>query len=271
MDDTLRRHDGDIGELSGAARTAALGALVADLRSPDPVVRDEGAYGAAVRWIPGLDALERRWLGDRTAELFDDPGIQARAFAPLVLARLVDAGVWRQEWWEAFAGWYPGETDLRGYDSELGWVHAAAHGADLLAALARRPEQDPAPLFELVVARLLADTGQVFDAQEDDRIARALAQLLCRPGLAAAGSVGWLDAVSAAFRTGEPGPVPPWASNAMRTLRMLYLLVDRGLLAPGGDGPPSTVTHREAVLDALAATLAIVTPYLPSPSGRDQV
>jgi hypothetical protein len=57
----------------------------------------------------------------------------------------------------------------------------------------------------------------------------------------------------------------------MRTLRMLYLLADRGLLAPGGNGPPGTVTHREAVLDALAATLAIVTPGLPSPSGRDQV
>lgn len=271
MDDTLQRHDGDIGELAGAARAAALDALVVDLRSPDPVVRDEGAYATAVRWIPGLDAAERRLLGDRTAGLFDDPGIQARAFAPLVLARIVDAGDWQQEWWEAFAGWYPGETDLRGYDTTLGWVHAAAHGADLLAALGRRPQQDALPLLELAVARLLAGTGHVFDAQEDDRIARALAQVLCRPGLGVAESVGWLDAVSAAFRTGEPGPVPPWASNTMRTLRMLYLLADRGLRTHGGDGRPSTVTQREAVLDALAATLAIVTPYLSSPSGRDQV
>lgn len=271
MDDVLRPHDGDIGELPGAATAAALEALVLDLRSPDPAVRDERAYATAVRWIPGLDAVERRWLGDRTAGLFDDPGIQARAFAPLVLARIVDAGDWRQEWWEAFAGWYPGETDLRGYDTTLGWVHAAAHGADLLAALAQRAQQDPVPLFELAVARLLADTRQVFDAQEDDRIARALARILCRPGLGVAESVGWLDVVAAAFRTGEPGPVPPWASNTMRTLRMLYLLADRGLLTPGGDGPPSTVTQREAVLDALAATLTIVTPCLPSPSGRDQV
>ena len=271
MDNELRHHDGDIGELSGAARAAALEALVMDLRSPDPVVRDEQAYVTAVRWTPGLDTAERRWLGDRMAQLFDDPDIQARAFAPLVLARIVDAGDWRQEWWEAFAGWYTGETDLRGYDPVLGWVHAAAHGADLLAALARRPQQSPEPLLALIVARLLADTGQVFDAQEDDRIARALARILCRPGLGAAESVGWLDSVAVAFRTGEPGPVPPWASNTMRTLRMLYLLVDRGLLTPGEDGPPSTVTHREAVLDALTATLAIVTPYLPSPPGRDQV
>ncbi|WP_105973477.1 DUF2785 domain-containing protein [Streptomyces geranii] len=269
MDDESRRHDGDIGELAGAARAAALDALVADLRSPDPVVRDERAYGAVVRWTPGLDAAERRWLGDRMAGLFDDPEVQARAFAPLVLARIADAGEWRREWWEAFAGWYPGESDLRGYDTTLGWVHAAAHGADLLAALAQRREQEPGPLLELAVARLLANTGHVFDAQEDDRIARALARILCRPGLGVAESVGWLDAIAAAFRTGEPGPVPPWASNTMRTLRMLYLLTDRGLLTPAGDGPPSTVAQREAVLDTLAVTLAIVTPYLPSPSERD--
>lgn len=115
-------------------------------------------------------------------------------------------------------------------------MYAAAHGADLLAALARRPQQEPAPLIELAVARLLADTDHVLDAQEDDRIARAL------PRFCAGRGSGWPN-----------------------------LLTDRGLLAPGGDGPPSTVTHREAVLDALAATLAIVTPCLPSPSGRDQV
>ncbi|WP_239149387.1 hypothetical protein [Streptomyces sp. SID12501] len=169
MDDPSWQHDGDIGELSGAARAAALDAPVAGLRSPDPVVRDERAYGTAVRWIPGLDAAERRWLGERTAGLFDDPGTQARAFASLVVARIADAGDWRQEWWEAFAGWRPGETDL--------------------------PVYDP---------------GHVFDAREDDRNARGPARVLCRPGLGADWSVGRLDAVSAAFRMGEPEPpVPP--------------------------------------------------------------
>ncbi|MDW4905545.1 DUF2785 domain-containing protein [Streptomyces sp. ADMS] len=156
MDDRLQRHDADISELPGAARAAALDALVVDLRSRTPPCATSGSYVTAVRWIPGLDAAERRWVGDRTAGLFDDPGVQARAFAPLALAlaRIVDAGDWRREWWEAFAGWYPGETDLRGYDPVLGWVHAAAHGADLLAALARRPQQDPEPLIELAVARV---------------------------------------------------------------------------------------------------------------------
>ncbi|MFF3465892.1 DUF2785 domain-containing protein [Streptomyces sp. NPDC002619] len=259
---TSQRYDGDIRELSGPARAVALEALVVDLCAPDPAVRDEGAYRTAVCWIPALDATERYLLGDRVAAHFTDPGVQARAFAPLVLARIVESGAWRQEWWRAFAGWYPAETDLRGYDPVLGWVHAAAHGADLLAALARRPGQEPLALAESAVARLLAPTGHIFDAQEDDRLAYALAQILSHPGLTEAQSAQWLEPVAKAFRTGEPGSVPVWASNTMRTLRMLYVLADRGLSTRNTDEPPHALTHREAVLKALADTLAIVAPYM---------
>jgi hypothetical protein len=173
----------------------------------------------------------------------------------------VESGAWRREWWRAFADWFPAETDLRGYDPVLGWVHAAAHGADLLAALARRPGQEPLALAESAVARLLAPTGHLFDAQEDDRLAYALAQILSHPGLTEVQSAQWLEPVAKAFRTGEPGPVPAWASNTMRTLRMLYVLADRGLSTRNTAEPPHALTHREAVLKALADTLAIVAPY----------
>ncbi|GAA2268597.1 DUF2785 domain-containing protein [Kitasatospora cystarginea] len=259
--DASESRDGDISTLFGPSRVAALDALIADLRSPDPVLRDERAYSRATRWIPALDSAERQYLGDRMAARFSDPAVAARAFAPLVLARIVEAGDWKQEWWSAFADWYPAEADLRGHDPVLGWLHAVAHGADLLAALSRHPGQDPVPLAELAVARLLAATDHLFDAQEDDRLALALARILSHPDLTAAQSARWTDPVAAAFRTGEPGPVPAWASNTMRTLRMLYVLVDRGLRAPAPDGPPRTATHREAVLGALADTLAVVAPY----------
>jgi hypothetical protein len=255
------RYDGDIRALTGAPRAAALDALVEDLRAEDPRIRDDGAYTAAARWIPVLTAAERRELGERVTAHFSHPAVQARTFAPLVLARIAEAGDWREAWWAPFADWYPGERDLRGYDAELGWLHAAAHGADLLAVLARHPGQDPARLAGLAVARLLAPTEHLFDAQEDDRLAYALAQILSHPDLDAKTSTAWLGPVEKAFRTGEPGPVPTWASNTMRTLRMLYLLADRGLRTRNTDEPLHTVTHREAVLEGLAATLAIVAPY----------
>lgn len=249
----------DFRGLVGADRARALDRLVEDLRSPDPVVRDETAYRTAKRWIPELEPAERLHLGDRVSEHFTSPTVQARAFAPLVLAMIADAGDWRPQWWSAFAAWFPAETDLRGYDAELGWLHAVAHGADLLEALSRYPGQDPCLLAELAVARLLAPTDHLFDAQEDDRLAFALARILSHSDLTATRSVQWLAPVAAAFRTGKPGPVPAWASNTMRTLRMLYVLADRGVRESAAS-PPRGLTHRDAVLEALAATLAIVAP-----------
>jgi hypothetical protein len=46
----------------------------------------------------------------------------------------------------------------------------------------------------------------------------------------------------------------------MRTPRMLYVLADRGLSRRNTDEPARPPTHREAVLEALAGTLAIVAP-----------
>ncbi|MFF7971244.1 DUF2785 domain-containing protein [Streptomyces sp. NPDC007905] len=136
-----------------------------------------------------------------------------------------------------------------------------AHGADLLAVLARHSGQPPQPRAQLATARLLAPTEHLFDAQEDDRLAYALAQILSHPDLREADSVRWLSPVAEAFRTGEPGAVPAWASNTMRTLRMLHVLAHRGLSRRNTDEPPCSLTHREAVLEELARTLAIVAPY----------
>jgi hypothetical protein len=49
-----------------------------------------------------------------------DPEIQARSFAALILAALVEHGDFEASWLAAFAAWYPAETDLRGYDPALG-------------------------------------------------------------------------------------------------------------------------------------------------------
>ncbi|GGV06182.1 hypothetical protein GCM10010495_17840 [Kitasatospora herbaricolor] len=138
-----------------------------------------------------------------------------------------------------------------------------AHGADLLGALGRCPQVAPAPLLDLGAARLLAPATHVWDAQEDDRLARAPALVLTRPELTWEESLGWLDAVAADFAAGTPGPVPAYASNTMRTLRMLYLLADRGVRpGPQGVGEAVPLTHRTALLARLAEVLSVVAPFL---------
>jgi Protein of unknown function (DUF2785) len=252
--------DSDFACPDGGVTQELIAELSEALRSPDPVLRDEQAFSVLAEWIPDLDSGQRRRLGDEMAARFTDPEIQARTFAPLILARIVEAGDFDGKWLRAFTRWYPAETDVRGYDPELGWLHAVAHGADLIAAFGCCPQADPAPLLDAAAARLLAPTDYLFAAQEDDRLAHAVALTLTRPELSQALSVGWLDAVRASFEAGEPGPVPTYASNTMRTLRALYILADRGVRPRWNEGEPMPLTCRDAVIQRLADVLALVSP-----------
>ena len=253
LDENLRLPD-------GLSLADAVAELTEALRSPDPVLRDELALTVLVDLAPRLDPAVRRTLGASVEARLHDPEIQARTFAALILAELVSQGEFQSSWLAAFEAWYPAETDLRGYDQKLGWLHAAAHGADLLGAFGRCPHVDPASMLDLAAARLLARTDCVFRDQEDDRLAYAMALTSTRAELTEAQSVGWLDQVAADFEAGEPGPVPPHASNTMRTLRMLYLLADRGVLPPTG-GDPMQFAHPNAVKRRLAEVLSLAAPY----------
>jgi hypothetical protein len=253
--------------------------LLAMLRSADPTERDEVAYLALAHRIgSGAEDGDLVALGDEVALRLKDPEIQTRTFAALILAEVVErdmtsgrataAAVLR--WRDAFAAWYPAERDLRGWDERLGWLHAVAHGADALAQFGRSPRLGRDDLRRLLATgreRMLAETGYVFRDQEEDRLAYALALVLSRAELDTADSVGWLTPVSDTFAAGEPGPVPASATNAMRTLRMLYLHCDRGFLFPEaarGDTTPvvTRVAHPEALKQALADILRLTWPYL---------
>lgn len=255
LDDDLRLPD-------GLSLADAVDELSEALRSPDPVLRDDLALTILPDLVPRLDPGQRRALGDAMAARFQDPEIQARTFAALILAELVGVGEFEPSWLTAFEAWYPAETDLRGYDQKLGWLHAVAHGADLLGAFGRCPRVDPAALLGLAAARLLAPTGHVYRDQEDDRLAYAIALTCTRPELTEAQSVSWLDQVAAEFEALDPGPALPQASNTMRTLRMLYLLADRGVRPSwtGGDDP-MPFAHPEPVKQRLAEVLALTAPF----------
>ncbi|WP_285665863.1 DUF2785 domain-containing protein [Actinorhabdospora filicis] len=239
----------------------AVAAMSADLRSPDPGLRDGKAYAVLATWIGRgvLDAPAMAALGDEMAGRFADPEIQARTFAPLILDCVVSQGVLRPEWTAAFAAWFAAEEDLRGKDPELGWLHAVAHGADLLGTIAGHPEGDPVAMLELGAARLVAPTEFVWRDMEDERLSLALTRALVRPELSEAQATAWLAPVAALFAGRERIRPMPVVSNAMRTLRGVYVTVDRGPMGAGGEVP--RVPHRAVVLDALADTMGVVWPF----------
>ncbi len=85
-----------------------------------------------------------------------------------MLSWVIGRGALDQGWVQAFERWYPAEADLGGYDERLGWLHAVAHGADLIGVLGAdqrvRPERLLAPyasntMRTLQMLYVLADRG----------------------------------------------------------------------------------------------------------------
>ncbi|MEU7690032.1 DUF2785 domain-containing protein [Microbispora hainanensis] len=241
--------------------------LSAMLVSPDPAVRDDHAYTALARWTRDghLDEVLAD-IGDTSARRFTHPDIQARSFAALVLARVLERvsavppavpEKTADRWYDAFAAWFPAEVDTRGWDDTLGWLHAVAHGADAAAAFAAVLPRHGGALLDLCARRMTADaTRHRYVQLEDARLARAITATLFAPGLSVDEATRWLDTVARAFAGAEPGPVPPWAFNTFATLQSLHLHVTQGLAGRG------TPPHAKAVASRVAAILRGPFPWL---------
>ena len=198
-----------------ANTTAALLAdeLVDMLASPDPEQRDDIAYSTLASWIYQQKLLDaaalRPIVGRLLANLTRGVGerdtntIFARSFSALVLSVVIardnvdpvlDAAAWRAIESAAFA-YLSAEQDLRGYDAATGWMHSAAHTADLLKFLARSRYVDaPGQRRYLdAIAAKLTSAPVVFTHGEDERFARAVLSLVARADFDAAQFDTWLQ------------------------------------------------------------------------------
>lgn len=163
--------DADFDLPAGVDLPTLAGELSEALADPDPDVRDGPAYAVLARWIKrGVLDGQLSAMGDEMAARFADPRIQARTFAALVLCWIIERGAFDEAWLAAFQRWYLAEDDLRGYDAEVGWLHAVAHGADLLGLLGQDERVQPEQMLELAARRMLADTHYVWRDAEEDRL-----------------------------------------------------------------------------------------------------
>src|SRR5262249_21745757 len=91
------------------------------------------------------------------------------------------------------------EKDVRGFDAKHGWIHATAHTADLLAALAQSPYfhvEDQARVGNAVGERLKT-AGTIFSYGEQDRLAVVLVAIARRPDFDAKKFAGWIAQMDA--------------------------------------------------------------------------
>lgn len=248
---------------AGAEAHVLVEELCGLLASPDPVDRDELGYSVLATWLSrDLLTLElRRGLGDEMAGRLSGPDIWTRSFAALILDALVEYGTFEPGWVPPFVRWYAAETDQRGHDPELGWLHAVAHGADLLGTLGRQPEVDPGTMLDLAARRLVAPTDFVWRDAEDERLGHAIALTLTRPELDAAASVQWVQTVEDGWASRDPGPPSPSVSNAARTLRVVLGMTLTGARPSGGVGA-ARLTQAEAVQTRILAALHTLAPHM---------
>ena len=182
------------------------------LASVDPERRDDIAYSTLANWIFQRKIITGAALGSLTDRLVanltkgigerDTDGIFRRSFSALTLAAIaardnadpvLDAAAWHRLEQAALA-YVAAEQDLRGYAADKGWMHSAAHTADLLRFLGRSRHLDAAgqARFLSAIGTKLTTVPVVLTYGEDERMARALLSIVNRSDFDQAAFAAWL-------------------------------------------------------------------------------
>jgi hypothetical protein len=238
----------------GAALDDLTTDLVKMLGDGDPRVRDDIAYSVLSTWVSegvydellaglgdGLVLGLRVGLGEDGSDT-----VFRRSFSAVGLAAVIarDNAVHTLHpttvltWADRSVAWLLAERDLRGWVPERGWVHAVAHGADLLGTLAASRylgSEELRVLLDVIAERLLIPTEHRFAAGEEDRLAFATMSLLHRDLVSVDELESWLDRVAALWAD----PVTPGErESATRTNAVAYARALHLQLLLGVTGTP---------------------------------
>ncbi|MGG1658311.1 DUF2785 domain-containing protein [Brevibacillus sp. NRS-1366] len=160
---------------------------------PQPELRDDLIYPAFYQWIREENRFTEAELRSLLAVLTDeehlfyqigsegDESVFTRTFSVLPIALIM----WRHREQpfldhadflhlkHSLLRYYKEEKDLRGYLSESGWAHSAAHGADALDELVQCCKSDAALQLDVLAAivGMLHNGQHIFSEEEDERIA----------------------------------------------------------------------------------------------------
>lgn len=193
----------------GVSRAEVLRDAVKLVDEVDPVLRDDVGYGLALQWVYREQALSDAELDSFTkallARLGDTKrGVLGRSFSALSLSMVaaaetkaprLDATTWAALV-ETACVELERETDLRGYDEKLGWIHATAHTADLLKFLARDARLTEAQQRRIVSAlKARLERGDTLAWGEDERLAAVVRSLAMRKDVAKDVFEPWVGAL----------------------------------------------------------------------------
>jgi len=259
---------GDFEPPAGVTAAQLVPELVANLASPDPELRDDLSATILTSWIARKKLLGPEDLRSLITTLrtnlrqgigtTDGDGVLLRSFSALTLSIVVARDneapflteAEQAALLDSALDYFHDERDLRGFDPALGWMHSAAHTADLLKFLARSARL-PAGAQPRILAALAAknrDASGVFTQEEDERMARVVISIARRPDFDRAAYTTWLETMTGASKVQAPVNLP--GLRARQNTRHLLMALSAELLA---DGRPSEGADfaRSALHDAL--------------------
>jgi hypothetical protein len=242
------------------------------LGSRDPELRDNLAYSIIATWIVDQEQLSAtelislldewsRNLRVGVGELGAD-GVLKRSFSVLCLLVLAERDLktaflgearYRTLLADALA-YLKHEHDLRGFDFTIGWIHATAHTADLLAGLASNPLfriKDQGRLLDAISERL-SSAQEVFTYEEQDRLALVAAAIVRRRDFDPAVFYHWLRALNAADQQVSKDS-PPKLELLQASENDTYMLHGLAVDLCMGPSSPATSNALNAVLQVLRA------------------
>lgn len=239
------------------------------LASPDPELRDDLAYSILTTWIyrgnvlstPTLIALTDEWRANLKSGIGEagTNSVLRRSFSALCLSEMAKreakSQFMGQERYRGLVAdaisYLEAERDLRGYDRTLHWIHATAHTADLLAALADSPlltSQEADAILRAIQSRLATAT-EVFTQGEQDRLATAVISVIRRQDFEASSFVTWLAQLQEQDRDVWTSTTPESLARYQNHNYLLHALTVRTLTEPDS---PRMADYRRQVIQVLS-------------------
>lgn len=249
--------DADYAVPAGETLAALTDELLGYLDSPDEALRDGVAYMTMARWAErGVWSADdfRRVAAHAMADMprgigEAGDGVLLRSFSALTLS-LAAYGDWKHPWstpdeYDAMAraacDYLTAETDLRGHEPDLGWLHATAHTADVLKFLARSRHAQAAHLAQMldaIAVRLTTATSRVFIHGEDERLAMATMDAIKREMLSRERLAAFIERLLTVLDHPADGAFDPAVHaaymNVKHFLRALYFRLAFAQPAPDG-------------------------------------
>lgn len=223
--------------------------LLEHLGDPSPEIRDELVFTSLARGIQEeLFSLEQfQFISEEISsdeglyKEIDSRGVSAlkRSFRALIYANLLSADVNQQSiFYQGLKGeirnvllnqglhYLSKEQDTTGFSSQYGWVHAFAHGADLLTEVICHPsfpKSDIAEAFE-IIGKIFKGVDIRFTNDEDWRLARAFYEPILRGKIETSLLTAWLQTVE--FPLKEANDFQKF-SNFRSCLLEVYIKLDQ--------------------------------------------